>query len=124
MTGGIDNLVKDGKTVASKGATLLVTVGGISAGLGLVTADIKMGLLDDLLASIGIDNNNVKQAVAIVGGLLLMGLVLSLRTMVSNIVLKMIFLFILVLLGTYLLVKVIRIVLKLFGLDKVIKGGK
>lgn len=103
----LDNVAQDGVALASTGVKLLVGIGGIGAGIALAASDMSFGLLDNLIAQFGIENAFFQKAISLLGVGALFALGLMLRNVVSSNILKALFGFVVIMLGTYLLVKMV-----------------
>jgi hypothetical protein len=88
-------------------------MGGVVAGIALATSDISFGLFDSLLGAIGIDNPFIQSAVTILGVAVMFALAMWVKGMVSSAVLKAVFGFLGLMIGTYLVIKVIKMFISL-----------
>ena len=118
-----DTVVDDGKAVANKGVSVLVGVGGVAAGIGLAMTDIGADLADKLMDLIDIDSDLIANAIILLLGIMVLVLVVSLKGIVSSMLLKQLFMFFAVMMATYLIVKVIAIVIGFFKGDLSVTGG-
>jgi hypothetical protein len=115
----LDNIASDGISLAKAGAGLLVGLGGVAAGIALASTDVSFGLIDEVLNSLGISNTYLSMAVQIIGVVGLFALAMWAKGLVSNPILKMAFVFLGVMLATYLVVKIVRIIVNLIQTGQV-----
>ena len=106
-----DSVVDDSKKVAHKGIGVLVGLGGIVAGIGLAMSDIGLGLVDQLMDLVKIESDLIANALVLLIGIIILVVVLSLKAMVSSAILNYLFTFLAVMVATYLIVKVITLVM-------------
>jgi hypothetical protein len=119
----LDNIASDGMNLAKAGAGLLVGLGGVVAGIALASTDISFGLVDEILGSLGVNNTYLAMAIQIIGVVGLFAVSMWARGLVSNVILKAVFAFLGVMLGTYLVVKVVRMVVGLIQTGQIAETG-
>jgi hypothetical protein len=112
-----DTVIDDSKKVAHKGITVLVGLGGVVAGIGLAMSDIGLDLVDKLMELVSIESDLIANALILLIGIIVLVVVLSLRTMVSSTILVQLFTFLAVMCATYLVIKVIALVIGFFKGD-------
>jgi len=118
-----DTVIDDGKAVANKGVQVLVGLGGIVAGIGLAMTDIGADLAQKLMDLVDIKSQLIVNALILLIGIILLVVVLSLRSMVSSMILKQLFMFFAIMMATYLIVKTVSIVIAFFKGDVQITEG-
>ena len=119
-----DAVVDDGKAVANKGVQVLVGLGGIVAGIGLAMTDIGADLADKLMELVDIKSDLVANAIILLIGIIILVTIVSIKGMVSSAMLKQLFTFFAIMMATYLIVKVISIVVGFFKGDlKITEDG-
>lgn len=119
----MDDVAKDGVTLASAGAQVLVGLGGVAAGIALAASDISFGLADQLLGSLGIENPLLTTGIMILSVAAMFALALWVKGMVSSFILKGVFTFLAIMLGVYLVIKVVKIFITLIKTGEVPEGG-
>lgn len=123
MSDGIDGLAKDGKKIGHKAIGALTGLGAIVAGVGLAASDIGLNLGSKITAAIGIKSKLLGEAITIGIVVLAIVVVLSLRGLVHIELLKMIFAFLGLMLATYLVIKVIRLIIQFITGKLDLSGG-
>lgn len=121
----LDNIASDGANLAKAGAGLLIGLGGVGAGIALASTDISLGIADDILGAIGIDNVYLNLGVQIIGAVALFAVSMWAKGLVSNAILKAVFTFLGIMIASYLVIKIVRIVVNLVstGSPGVEEGG-
>lgn len=119
----LDNVASDGVKLASTGAQFLIGLGGVAAGIALAASDISFGLVDSLVAALGIENDLLASGIALLGTAALFAVTIMLKGMVSSAILKGLFTFLAIMLGTYLVIKVVKMFIGFVKTGKTPEGA-
>lgn len=119
----VGDVAGDGKSLGKKAGGLLVGLGGIAAGIALGFQDLSFGMFDDISDQFGLDSAYLDMGIEILGAIMILIIAFSFKASVSGPILNMLFGFICIMLGTYLIIKAIRLLISFIKTGRPEGGG-